>query len=281
MRHVAATDGTRLAVYERGQGPPVLCIPGGPGRASDYLEDLGGLDRTRTLLLLDNRGSGASELPADRESLRFDRLADDVEDVRRAYALDPVDVVAHSAGTAVALVHAARRPDTVRTLVLVTPSGRLFGLQPTDLEQLRRQRAGEPWFGDADEAAQLLDSTDNPRLRGELERAMRPFWYGRWDERTQAHAASADSQVSLRAAAGYAPAAGYDADAARSSLRGITARVLIVVGEYDALTGVAVGEELAALVPDAKVAVMSGAGHFPWVDEPEAFASTVEGFLTG
>ena len=50
--HVAARDGTTLAVHtgsnrEGASGPPLLCIPGGPGRASAYLENLGGLDASR------------------------------------------------------------------------------------------------------------------------------------------------------------------------------------------------------------------------------------------
>src|SRR3954454_17719446 len=123
MTDVTTRDGTRLVVHERGSGPPVLCVPGGPGRASAYLEDLGGLDHTRRLHLLDNRGTGESELPADRATLAFPRLADDVEDVRVALGLDPLDLLGHSAGCPVALLHAARRPETVRKLVLVTPSG--------------------------------------------------------------------------------------------------------------------------------------------------------------
>ena len=67
--NVTARDGTRLAVHDSGSGPGVLCVPGGPGRASAYLENLGGLDATHTLHLLDSRGSGDSELPGDRGSL--------------------------------------------------------------------------------------------------------------------------------------------------------------------------------------------------------------------
>ena len=50
-----------------------------------------------------------------------------------------------------------------------------------------------------------------------------------------AYAASADEQVSLRAAAGYVPGPDYDAAAALASLKGIGASVLVVVAELDAL----------------------------------------------
>lgn len=276
---VAARDGTGLAVHSAGAGPGLLCVPGGPGRASTYLENLGGLDATRTLHLLDNRGSGDSDLPADRDSLAFPRLADDVEDVRAGLGLAPADILGHSAGCPVVLLHAARHPDAVRRLVLVTPSGRPFGWAADDVETIRASRAGEPWYDEAAEAAEIAP-TANPGLRRELDRVMRPLWYGRWDERTQAHAASADDQVSLRAAAGYVPTADYDPAAALESLRGITAEVLVVVGALDAMTGVSVAERFAEVLPSAEVAAIAGAGHFPWVDEPAAFRDAVEKFLS-
>lgn len=278
MKRVTARDGVALAVHEIGAGPPLLCMPGGPGRASSYLEDLGGLAAERTLLLLDSRGSGASELPADRESLRVDRLPGDVEDVRTALGLHPADVLAHSAGCPVALLHAAQHPDTVGTMVIVTPSGRPFGWDADDVDEIRARRSGEPWYADAAAAQEALTDA-NPRMRAELERETRPFWYGRWDERAQEHAAGADRQMSLRAAAGYVPGPDFDAMSARDALRRVQARTLVVVGERDALTGVVAGERIAGALPDAELAVVPRAGHFPWVDEPDAFRAAVSEFL--
>ena len=278
MKRVTARDGVTLAVDEMGAGPPLLCVPGGPGRAAAYLEDLGGLAAGRTLLLLDNRGTGASELPTDRASLQLDRLPDDVEDVRVALDLHPVDVLAHSAGCPVALLHAVRHPEAVRRLVLVTPSGHAFGWAADDVAEIRAGRSGEEWYAEASEAAEAMTMA-NPRLRSELERMTRPFWYGRWDARAQGHAASSDGQMSLRASAGYFPGPDYDRDAVRESLRSIQAQTLVVVGERDALTGVSVAERFAETIPSAEIAVVPGAGHFPWVDEPDAFRDTVEKFL--
>jgi pimeloyl-ACP methyl ester carboxylesterase len=280
---VTARDGVRLAVHDKGSGPALLCVPGGPGRASSYLEDLGGLAATRTLRLLDSRGTGRSELPTDRESLQFPRLADDVEDVRAALGLDPADVLGHSAGCPVALLHAARYPGAVRSLVLVTPSGRPFGWTADDLDDIRARRSGEPWYDEAAEAASALNASGpaavSPRMRGELEKETRPFWYGRWDDRTRSHAAGADHQMSLRASAGYPPGADYDVDEARQLLGAITARVLVVVAEHDALTGASVAEHFVDALQDARVTVIPGAGHFPWVDAPDAFRSAVTSFL--
>ena len=55
MPSFCAADGTELAYHVRGEGAPLVCLPGGPGRASSYLGDLGGLSAHRRLILLNGR----------------------------------------------------------------------------------------------------------------------------------------------------------------------------------------------------------------------------------
>ena len=78
-------DGTVLAYRLVGTGPLLVCVAGGPARDSAYFGNLGGLDAHRTLVLLDNRGSGLSADtadPSDVDSYRADRLVRDVEALR-------------------------------------------------------------------------------------------------------------------------------------------------------------------------------------------------------
>ena len=277
-----AADGTRLAYTEVGTGPRLICLPGGPGRASAYLEDLGGLAAERTLVLLDTRATGHSEVPADPSTLRFDRLAADVEALREHLGEDRVDLLGHSAGCLVAQAYAAAHPDRLRSLVLVTPSARLQGRPRGDLEAIRAARSGEPWYADAAEAQAALDAGVPPAQTQSLVRATRPFFYGRWDDRTQAHAATADRQSSKRAELGFgAGIEDVDLTGMLASLAALPVPVLVLGGERDALTGVESVHAVAASFPNATAAVLPRAGHFPWVDEPEAFSAAVSSFLAG
>ncbi|MCA1712952.1 MAG: alpha/beta hydrolase [Actinobacteria bacterium] len=280
MTTFSSYDGTRLSYAEVGSGPPLVCLPGGPGRAAAYLEDLGGLSTDRTLVLLDSRATGRSEVPADPASLRFDRLAEDVEALRVHLGEERLALLGHSAGTMVAQAWASAHPDRVDALVLVTPSGRLQGSDRTDVAQLVAARADEPWYAEAREALDALE-TAPPQIQQQLWRAARPFMYGRWDERTQAHAATAETQTSKRAELGFRPAREEDVDVAAllGGLREVTAPVLVLAGERDALTGVAAAHAVAASFDGARVVVLPRAGHFPWVDEPAAFAEAVREVL--
>ena len=266
-----------------GSGPPLLCVPGGPGRASAYLEDLGGLTSDRTLWRVDLRGTGLSELPEDRESLAFTRLADDLSTVVAAAGGGPVDVLGHSAGCHVAMVFASRYPELVRRLLLVTPSAN--GLADwadvwPDIERIRASRSGEPWYAEvAAIEAEMEQLPENRRRR--LDRGLRPYFYGRWDAAAQAHAAATDQQMSLRAAAAFRPENGDPAEL-MELLRRIVAPTLIVVADLDGISGPTPGRIVAAALPNAEsttVVEIAGAGHYPWLDDPDGFVSAVEGWL--
>src|SRR5881409_3428091 len=180
MPFFSSYDGTKIWYDESGSGPRVVCVPGGPGRAGAYLEDLGGLSEDHTLVRLDMRATGRSEVPSDPGTLRFDRLGDDLEALRLHLGEERLTLLAHSAGTIVAQAWAAAHPQSVASLVLVTPSGWLQGSNHSDVREITASRQGEPWYDDAREALDAM--ADAPAsMRQQLMRAVRPFMYGRWD----------------------------------------------------------------------------------------------------
>ncbi|UNO39089.1 alpha/beta hydrolase [Streptomyces sp. MST-110588] len=281
MPALTAPDGTELAYHVRGEGEPLLCLPGGPMRASAYLGDLGdlgGLSRQRRLIMLDLRGTGDSAVPADPATYRCDRQVADVEALRTHLGLERVDVLAHSAAGDLALLYAARHPRRVRTLVLVAARARALGVDFT--EEHRREaaalRKAEPWYEAAYAAYEAVwngSATDADRT------AVLPFFYGRWDPAAQAHAAAEGEQTNDEAADRFAAPGAFDPAAARAAVAALEARVLVLAGAVDGgpLPRVAAG--VAELFPRAELSVQPGAGHFPWLDDPGRFSRTVEAFL--
>jgi pimeloyl-ACP methyl ester carboxylesterase len=89
MATFRAADGTGLAYRVTGSGAPVICVPGGPMRASAYLGDLGDLSARNQLVMLDLRGTGQSATPDDPASYRCDRLSGDVEALATTSASTP------------------------------------------------------------------------------------------------------------------------------------------------------------------------------------------------
>ncbi|WHT15661.1 alpha/beta hydrolase [Crossiella sp. CA-258035] len=139
MPHFESYDGLRLSYTTLGEGPALVCLSGGPGADATSLGDLGGLAGHHTLIRLDARAGGYSEIPADQGSCAFTEQVKDVEALRAHLGLPAIDLLAHSAGTLTAQAYAAAEPDRVRRLVLVTPAGR--GSREPDEDEVARIRA--------------------------------------------------------------------------------------------------------------------------------------------
>ncbi|MFF3688000.1 alpha/beta fold hydrolase [Streptomyces sp. NPDC002187] len=273
-----AHDGTELAYHLMGEGEPLICLPGGPMRASAYYGDLGGLSGHRQLVLLDLRGTGESAVPADPESYRCDRQVDDVEALRAHLGLEQVDLLAHSAAGNLALLYAARRPRRVRSLTLVTPGTGAAGIGVTDEDRREavEARAAEPWYP-AGRAA--FEEVWGGRPPGEVRSAIQPFMYGRWDEAAQAHAAATEREINWAAAEAYYAEGAFDPPATVAALAAVDVPVLVLAGELDGGPRPARAAELADLFPSGETVVQTGAAHYPWLDDPGVFTRTVAAFL--
>jgi pimeloyl-ACP methyl ester carboxylesterase len=270
-----ALDGTLLALHSTGTGDPLVCLPGGP-TDSAYLAGLGGLADRHRLIRLDLRGTGRSATPADPASYRCDRMVDDVEALRVHLGLERVNLLAHCAGANLAALYAERHPGRLARLALMTPSTRAVGLEITGEQRLAvaRLRDAEPWFPAAYAA---LSSICAGRGDAEAWEAVTPFSYGRWDARARAHHAGESLDPVILVA--YGGDGAYEPARTRKALGRVGVPVLVVAGEVDVVAPPEVVREFAGLLPGAETVVLEGAGHFPWMDEPEAFAQVVGGFL--
>ncbi|MEV0153530.1 alpha/beta hydrolase [Micromonospora sp. NPDC050686] len=277
-----ASDGALLHYDDhpdRG-GAPVVALAGGAAAHPSYLGDLAGLGERHRLLVPHLRGVGRSPAPDDVELGSYWRQAEDLDRLRVHLGLDRLTVLGHSAGTRLALAFAARFPDRVAGLVLVTPPAAHLVDEPSDAEALLDSRRGEP---DLDAAVAAWAAGPFPADGGPLDDAAFNAWqqrvaprgYAAWGATERAHAAA----VSY----GFAANRAYfsvdpPADLA-ARLGEVTAPVLVVAGGADASAGVAPLLALAKLFPAGEAVVVERSGHFPWVERPAEFRAAVDGFL--
>lgn len=266
--------GARLWTAVTGEGPPLIVLHGGPG-APDYLGPLAEMLPAR-VHRYEQRGCGRSE-PGPSNTL--DDCVADLDALRGRWGLDRCAVGGHSWGAALALLYAMEHPARVTRLLYLNGMGIEHGWGPEHrLETLRRlppdarrryqdlsRRAGaaatEPerdrLANEAFRLALTADVADVAAVGGLLER---PFRHAvnralndEWRARTE------DPSFAERVRACRVPA-------------------LFVQGARDTRPNWP-AERLAALLPDARYVALEGAGHFPWVDRPEAFLATVTPFL--
>jgi proline iminopeptidase len=276
---LTTADGRTLAWHETGSGPPLLCHPGGPGGSATSFAGLPELAEHRTLLLLDPRGTGDSDRPADPSGYDLEDYADDIEAVRAHLGLERLDLLGHSHGGFVAMAWAGAHPDRVGKLVLASTAPRF-----TDtIREARVARAethrGQPYFDDAIAAltAHVAGEFETDEDLGRLyQREFRVF--------TPLGADTDDLMAVLRESGTNADALRHFNETVaatmdlRPGLAGVDAPVLVIAGELDALRSGS--EEAAAALPDAQLVIVPG-DHFPFL-EPEhrpRWAQAVLAFL--
>ena len=248
-------DGTLLAVHEVGSGNPLVCLPGGPMKASAYLGDLGGLSAHRSLRLLDLRGTGDSHAPADATSYQVGRQVGDLEALRSHIGLERMDLLAHSAGAALALQYATQNPERIGRIVLICPTPKAVGLEVTDEErrETAELRRDEPWFPGAFSAFERIwagQPTD------EDWDAITPFLNGRWDAARHAQAAEEDSlDEHVRRHRVLRGGCRRRRGASGRLSRSWMPPVLVVAGQFDVALPPARAAEYAELFPQGRLFV--------------------------
>jgi proline iminopeptidase len=263
---LTSADGRTLHWSERGSGEPLLCQPGGPGSSAMYFGDLAELAEERTLLLLDPRGTGASDRPADPSAYDLADYAADVETVREYVGLERLDLLGHSHGGFVAMAWAGDHPDRVRRLILASTAPRF-----TDaIRAARMQRVGEhrgqPYFEDAIAALQAHQAGEyeTDEELAELYRRESVLFARPGADLSEHYGALVPAGTNADALRHFNDHVAGDMDL-RAGLAGVDAPTLVITGDIDAMAAPAADELLEAL-PNGTLATIEGADHFPFLE---------------
>ncbi|WP_203580660.1 alpha/beta fold hydrolase [Microbacterium hibisci] len=270
-----AADGAELFYDEVGEGAPVVFISGGAARHPSYLGDLAGAGADRRRLTVHLRGVGRSPLPADETAASWWAQGDDLDALRVHLGLDRLDIVAHSAGTRVATAFAARHPERVGRLVLVTPPVAHLVDEPSDTAAIAARRAGDAAFQRAFAHLSTPAPLDDEADFAAWDAATAAAGYAHWGETERAHATVGTRAVPAARAYFSSPAP----EAFAALLAETDAPVLVIAGAEDALTGCAPVVAAARLFRHGESIVLADCGHYPWIEQPAAFRAAVEEFL--
>jgi proline iminopeptidase len=281
-----ASDGVRLRFQRLGDSAdPLIVLHGGPGLTLEYLaDDLSPLAREGSVVFYDQRGTGRSTLVADPAALDAERFADDLDAVRQHFGLERVTLVGHSWGAGIAAIYAMRYPDRVSRMVLIGPMPLRRSELDRSFAEIRASRSPE-------ETERLLAARDAVRADPGNADACREF-YALWFRPFFADPADmtktrgdfcTGSPEALRnaglAVGRHTMASLGDFDW-RDSLKRVSSPVLVLHGSEDPIP-VSAAKEWAAAFPNARLLLLEGVGHFPYIEAPEAFFPAVDAFLAG
>ena len=260
---VLVPDGPRMR-----ERATLVLVHGGPGSYDHsyfkpYFARLSGCSQ---VVYLDLRGHGRSA-PSDPATWTFELCADDVRDFCDIIGIARPVVLGHSMGGFVAMLYGARHPGHAAALILQSTMARFDLARLVDgfrtvagaevAELARRDYSGDAV---TDDEWSRVFAAFGPRVPNQDELARRIH----------------HPELNVR---GMHLLRQLDV---ASHLARITSPTLVCVGQLDPVTPVAAAQEIATALPPDKgqLEVITGAGHFPWLDRPDRYWPLIEAFMT-
>jgi pimeloyl-ACP methyl ester carboxylesterase len=273
-------DGRTLSYRREGEGPVLVCHPGGPGFSARYFGDLAGLGAVFTLVMLNPRGTEGSDRPSDPRAYETADYVADLDELRAHLGLERMLLLGHSHGGVVAAAYAAAHPDRVERLVLASTLARFAAEQEAVMEAAMDAKAAEPWYADARAA---LEDEQAGRFEtdaelGELAIREFPFYFARYGDAEQAYLETLRGEVPVADALLLFNDEVFNTFDLRPDLPAISTPTLVITGEDDFITGPVCAADF-ALVPGQRTVVLPGCGHFIFVEARDRFREEVTAFL--
>jgi len=258
---VVSRDGTEIAWYSSGDGPPLLMVHGVLSDHNRWAPLLPCLEPERTVHKMDRRGRGASgDHPAYDVAREFEDIAAVVDAVAERSG-SPVDLYGHSLGGAL-VITAALLTSNIRRLILYEPAVSGVEMFPEGLPQRlevllaegEREAAVETFCR---EALQMTDEQLEPFKQ-------QPSWPARV---AAAHTLPREIEIP--------PEQIFDPGRAAQ----IAVPTLILQGRDTPPGFKADVETVADAIRDVRVAKLDGQGHSGDILAPEAAADLLLAFL--
>ncbi|MEB6338337.1 alpha/beta fold hydrolase [Serratia rhizosphaerae] len=258
-------NGTLYRYRDIGEGPTLLFAHGLFANHEIFSAQFEALSKSHRCIVLDMPGHGQSGYnPA---GWTLDDLSRDLALMIQELSLGKVTVIGQSQGGMAAIRLAAHYPQRVSGLVLIGTSARAE--YPERLQNWREQRAILLTGSDA-EREDLFK-----RLQGYINSE-------RWLQNNQAEAVRERRIMQSHSRAGLAlalDAAVFERGDITALLPGITAPTLVICGEQDMATPVGLSQEMAGLLPEARLLILAGTGHHPPTEAARAVTAAMAEFL--
>lgn len=257
----AAIDGARLAWREAGRGPALVLVHGIGGSSASWRPQLDALQNDFRVVAWDAPGYGGSA-PLPSRTPRADDYATALLALLDHLGIAKAHLVGHSLGAVFVAALCRRRPGLAQRVVFLHPVTGSGSLPPEQRESVRAARikdlgsAGMRAFAE-NRGRAILGTVGSPEAIAEAIEVMAEVpeagYLAAWES---------------MCAADIFP-----------DLRYVRCPALVVCGTDDPVSPPATGEKIAAALPDAKLEVINGLGHYGSLEVPGLVNDRLREFL--
>ncbi len=290
-------DDIQLYHFSAGEGRNVLIVHGGPGYP--YRQSWTGLEplsQKYQFHYYDQRGCGQSTRPIDKfesgnyfqnmteldQTLGLGVQIADIERIRQILGEEKLILIGHSWGAFLTALYAAEFPENVEAVILIAPAPMLvFPMEDDGLFEYVKQRLPEDMQAEYDDYLTRYFDFKNIFVNSEADLMTLNNEFVKYYA-----VAEKNYDISLPEqgeAGGWMVWAGYFSMGQRhdytNALKGVDAPVLIIHGQNDMQSEAA--SRTYEIFPNSTFKVVENTTHFPFEEQPEAFAAIVGEFLQG
>lgn len=247
-----------------GDGPPLVFVGGWAMSCECWRPAVAALKRKYRCLIYDNRGVARSQPSSIDASFTIENHAEDLHSVMEATGIFDATIVGHELGSLIAAANAARHPQDVRSLIVVSPRR---GFSEDDVKSLAL-------FTPASLA--LRELAAYPLLRNlvarRFRRAPQPYRDTLFND---------FADLSPRAAyeTALSASSGESATALDDAVREAAYPVLIICGEKDK-KGAIEARRLFSLAGAGKLATLRDCGFLPMLEYRRQFVNLIEDYVS-
>jgi len=292
VEHAFTGDETRIHYVTRGEGEPILFMHGFPQFWYLWRHQLADLGRDHRVVAPDMRGYNLSDKPPEVEAYRMRELLGDIRGLVEELDLAPFTLVGHDWGGILCWAFALKHPELLQRLVIIdSPPPFTWN---RDLRESPRQREAVNYMVELSKPSpgpeEMVEADDFAMLESMLERiggagarldeAERAAYHEAWSQPgairgglNYYRAARMGEQV----AAGGVPAA-YEAKIKAQRLQVPT---LVIWGERDPALLVGLTRGLEEWVPEMRLEVLPGAGHWVPYERPDDVNRLIRELVNG
>ena len=267
--------------YGSGDELPLVCVHGGPGFTSYYLEPLSALSAERPIVLYDQAGCGRSRRGGGRKLFSIESFVEELEALRRELRIERMHLLGHSFGGLIIGEYALRYPERVGRLIFACVSidiprwiedgHRLVGQMSLMQKMVLREGA-------------RTGATSSPAYLTALQAYYAKHIYGSEEIPKSIRRAEVESDAQTYNTVWGANELVVNGLVREYSLSprlpDLSAPTLFMCGRFDEATPEA-HEYFASLVPEARLRVFEHSAHHPFATEPKESIRVVGDFLRG
>lgn len=294
--HEGFIDAHGVLIYYMtvGRGAPLMIVHGGPGASHDYfLPYLLPLARHNRLVFIDERGSGKSQILQDPKGYTVENMVEDVEAVRQGLGLGKMSLLGHSYGGVLAQAYALKYQANLTHLILAStfPSTKqmneVFARMKEKMDPLLREQIDkmekEGLYGHGEDYEK--NRYTNDYMIAAWGKGYFPYLYHNrpdpnydpiqngvmaWDLYREMWGSDGEFVID-----GNLKSVEYV-----DRLPSIHVPTLMIAGDHDECDP-SLSQEMHEKIAGSKIVILPSSGHMTFVDQPDLFISSVDGFLHG